>query len=62
MFNVLYIFFSEREISFTEIEKAFDHEAYNVGWLVGFYSILTFVGYLMTNLFYANSSISNNSV
>ena len=31
-------------------------------WLVGFYGISTFVGYLMSNPFYINSSISNNSV
>ena len=31
-----------------------------VGW-VGFYGISTFVGYLTPNLFYENSSISNNS-
>ena len=33
-----------------------------LGWLVEFYSISTFVGYLTPNPFYANSSISNNSV
>ena len=33
-----------------------------VGWLVEFYGISTFVGYLTPNPFYENSSISNNSV
>ena len=33
-----------------------------VGWLVVFYGISTFVGYLTPNLFYKNCSISNNSV
>ena len=27
----------------------------NVGWLVGFYDISTFVDYLMSNLFYTNN-------
>ena len=37
---------------------------YSKEWvgLFGFYGISTFIGYLMQNPFYANSSISNNSV
>ena len=35
-----------------------------VGWLVGFYGISTFVGYLMLNAFFMQiiNSILNNSV
>ena len=31
-------------------------------WMVGFYGIATFIGYLTPNPFYENSSILNNSV
>ena len=33
-----------------------------VGWVGGFFGISSFVGYLTPNPFYANSSISINSV